>query len=386
MDKQAQQQAEIEQALANLDSGETWDTFCDLLKEAGRKVVQADNAPSNPLDRAEGYRYLARLTRASLKSYLEAADTTAPVFSRAVDETIKMGMDNPDNVYLAAPINGKYQYKITGTRGTVHYLGFGTQAGGYGKTGSLDTTGYLEAKDLSFDADGRFEIILSSEKPDKAANWLPMSLETRLVQVRQTRQDHKNEVLADVHIERIDGSNKPRPFEPYRVDKALKSAAFFVHMTSDLFKQWTEDFKQHTNELPRFNPDKALQAGGDPNIAYYHSYFKIADDEALEITLHPPECDFWNFQLGNYWLESLDYRYHDVHINPFTAKYAEDGSVRIILSKHKPLDIDLQSDINWMDSCNRNEGTMCVRWIRASSHPDPSVRLIKLSSLEPLSV
>jgi len=109
-------------------------------------------------------------------------------------------------------------------------------------------------------------------------------------------------------------------------------------------------------------------------------------DEALEITLHPPECDFWNFQLGNYWLESLDYRYHDVHINPFTAKYAEDGSVRIILSKHKPLDIDLQSYINWMDSCNRNEGTMCVRWIRASSHPNPSVRLIKLSSLEPLSV
>ena len=121
---------EQKKALENLNSGESWDTFCDMLKEAGHKIVMNEQAPTNPLDRAEGFRYLARLTRSALNSYLEASDTTAPVFRKAVDETIKMGMDNPDNVYLAAPINGKYQYRITGTRGTVHYLGFGTQAGG----------------------------------------------------------------------------------------------------------------------------------------------------------------------------------------------------------------------------------------------------------------
>ncbi len=368
----------IQQALENLNTGESWDSFCDLLKEAGHKVVLADSAPDNPLDRAEGFRYLARLTRAALNSYLEASDTTAPAFRQPVGETIKMGMDNPDNVYLASQINGKYDYKITGTRGTVHYLGFGTQAGGYGKTGSLDTTGYLEAKDLTMDADGNFEIILSNEKPEANVNWLPMTLDTRLVQVRQTRQDHKNEILANVTIERIDGSNLPRPFEPYRVDNALKSAAFFVHMTSDLFRQWTEEFKQHTNQLPRFNPDKALQAGGDPNIAYYHSYFKLEDDEALEIILNPPECDFWNFQLGNYWLESLDYRYYPVHINPFLAKYNDDGSVRIIVSKKQPSNVN---ELNWMDTCDRNEGTMCVRWIRAVEHPDPVSKVIKLSDV-----
>ena len=118
------------------------------------------------------------------------------------------------------------------------------------------------------------------------------------------------------------------------IDLALKSAAFFVHATSDLFRQWTEDFKAHTNELPRFSPEKALEAGGDPNIAYYHSYFKIEDDEALVIELTPPECDFWNFQMGNYWLESLDYRYYPVHLNKLTTKYKDDGSVRIIIAKN----------------------------------------------------
>lgn len=365
-------------ALNAILDGRSWEAFCDGLKEAGHKVILAANAPDNALDRAEGWRYLSRLTRAALESFVEAADTTAPEFRRPVHETIKMGMDNPDNIYLSAPVNGKYTYRITGTRGTVHYLGFGSQAGGYGKTGSLDTSGFLESADMIIDADGRFEIIASKDKPAHG-NWLPMTPETRLIQVRQTRLDHKNEIPANVSITRIDGKNEPYPFKPERMDVALKSAAFFVHATADLFRQWTEDFKKHTNELPRFDPQKALQAGGDPNIAYYHSYFSLKDDEGLLITLTPPPCDFWNFQLGNYWLESLDYRYYPVHLNKHTARYNKDGSVSILISKTDPAQFGIAS-VNWMNSCGRNEGTMCVRWIRATEHPQPHTRLIKLAN------
>ena len=361
------------EALAKLMSGESWDAFCDGLKEAGRKVIQADTAPETALDKAEGYRYLARLTRAALESFVEASDTTAPEFRRPVHETIKMGMDNPDNIYLAAPVNGKYAYRITGNRGSVHYLGFGSQAGGYGKTGSLDTTGYVEAADMQIEDNGSFELIASVEK--QPGNWLPMSEATRLIQVRQTRLDHDAEVPAVVKIERIDGANEPRPFAPERMDNALASAAFFVHATSDLFRQWSEGFKAHTNTLPRFDPDKAFQAGGDPNIAYYHSYFDIADDEALVIKFTPPNCDFWNFQLGNYWLESLDYRYFPVHLNKLTAQYDDDGSVSVVVSKTDP------GTKNWMNTCGRNQGTFCVRWIRAESHPQPLCELVKLKDL-----
>lgn len=369
----------IDEQLEHVINGQSWDAFCDGLKEAGHKIVLGEGSPNNALDRAEGWRYLTRLTRAALESFVETSDSTAPEFRRAAHETIKMGMDNPDNIYLAAPVNGKYQYRISGKRGTVHYLGFGSQAGGYGKTGTLDTTGYLEATDMVYNNDGSFDIIASCEKPAQG-NWLPLALETKLIQVRQTRLDHKNEIPAEVKIERIDGENCPRPFKPERMDNALKSAAFFTLATADLFKQWTEAFKQHTNELPRFNPEKALQAGGDPNIAYYHSYFSIADDEALIIRFTPPECDFWNFQLGNYWLESLDYRYYPVHLNKHTAHYEKDGSVTIIVSKTNPNDLGISS-YNWMNTCGHNEGTMCVRWIRASSHPTPQTQLIKLADL-----
>jgi hypothetical protein len=361
------------ESLARIMDGRSWDAFCDALKQAGRDVVLSPTAPNNVQDRAEGWRYLARLTRGALESFLEAADTQAPVFTRGVHETIKMGMDNPDNIYLTAPVNGNYTYRITGTRGTVHYLGFGAQAGGYGKTASLDTAGYLEAKDMHINSDGSFEIIASSVP--QSGNWLKMSPETRLLQVRQTRMDHKKEIPAQVHIERIDGAHQPRHITAERVDKALQGAGFFVAGTAKLFVQWTEDFRRHPNTLPRFNPEKALAAGGDPNIAYYHGYFVLQDDEALVVEFTPPACDFWNIQLANYWLESFDYRYFPVHLNKGTAHYNTDGSVRVVISKQA---VNAE---NWLDTCGHNEGTLCLRWVRAVEHPQPQVRVIKLSDL-----
>lgn len=362
-----------EASLARIMDGRSWDDFCDALKKVGHDIVLSPKAPTNPLDRAEGWRYLARLTRGALESFLEAADTQAPAFTRGVHDTIKMGMDNPDNIYLTAPVNGQYTYRITGTRGSVHYLGFGAQAGGYGKTASLDTAGYLDANDMQIAADGSFEIIASSTP--HTGNWLKMSPDTRLLQVRQTRMHHKTEIPAQVHIERIDGPNQPRHLSAERVDKALAGAGFFVAGTTRLFAQWSEDFRQHPNTLPRFDPAVALAAGGDPNIAYYHGYFQLADDEALVVDITPPACDFWNLQLANYWLESLDYRHFPVHVNKGTAHYQDDGSVRIVISK-QPVNTP-----NWLDTCGRNEGMLCLRWVRASEHPQPVTRVIKLTDL-----
>ena len=48
-----------------LMSGATWADFCDALKRAG-DVVRRDASPRDPFDRAEGFRYLSRLTRVAL--------------------------------------------------------------------------------------------------------------------------------------------------------------------------------------------------------------------------------------------------------------------------------------------------------------------------------
>lgn len=355
--------------------GRTWEDFCDSLKAAG-SVVIAEDSPRDPAVRAEGWRYLSRLTRAALETFVEASDAQAPQFQQTTGPTVKMGMDNPDNVYLNAPVNGTYQYEITGRRGTVHYLGFGTQAGNYGSTGSLNTTGSLDAANMKIEADGSFRVVASSTDPGDGSNWLPMQPDTRMIQIRQTRVDHRNEVLAQVDIRRIDGPSQPRPLEPERLDRMLQGAAGFVRGCSALFKNWADGFGETTNELPRFPHEKAIAAGGDPNIAYFHSSFRLESDEVLVIEATPPECDYWNFQLANYWLESLDYRFYDIHVNKGTAVESPDGSVRVVVAHEDP------GCDNWLDPCGHREGTMCWRWVRAESHPQPVCRVMKLAEFK----
>ena len=135
------------------DEDDPWSTFCAALARAGRQILRPD-APADPLTRAEGQRYLARLTRGALESCLEFADPEAPGFYSLSHETLKIGADNPDNFYQNASLDGRLEYRISGTRGTVHYLAFSTKAGGYGSTGGLAPTGFLDSTQLTIGADG----------------------------------------------------------------------------------------------------------------------------------------------------------------------------------------------------------------------------------------
>ena len=161
--------------------GTVWNRFCDTLKMAGN-VVLGPNTPSDPMNRMEGFRYLSRITRAALQTFVEHNDPRAPVLQRVVHETAKMGADHPDNYYQNAAISGEYEYRIRGNRGSVQYLGFFTQMGNYGQGRGMPPTGYLEASSLEIEPDGTFEIILSTE--EKSGNWLPMEKETGTLIVR----------------------------------------------------------------------------------------------------------------------------------------------------------------------------------------------------------
>ena len=359
-------------------SGKAWDEFCDTLKAAGAALT-FPGAPRDPFNQAEGYRYLSRLARGGLMAFVENADPRAPVLHRVAHETVKLGSDNPDNYYQTAAIHGDLEYRISGRRNTVTYLSFGTQAGHYGQSGGLPPTGHVEAGEIEIGEDGTFELIVSRRRRD--GNWLPMTAESRTLIVRQTFLDRKTEAPAELHIERIgcaEDERRPRPLTPEQLDEGLKSAGTLVAGAAMLFANWARGFRRHSNTLPMFDPDVSLQAGGDPNIVYYHSHWAIADDEALLIEAMPPECEHWNFQLNNYWMESLDYRYHTIHTNKHLAHHQEDGSIRLVVAHEDP------GLPNWLETAGHTSGTMCFRWVRAKEHPQPRTRLVKLSELRGL--
>ena len=355
--------------------GRAWNEFCDTLKAAGA-ALQFPGAPQDPFNQAEGYRYLSRIARAGLMAFVEHADAKAPVLHRVVNEVTKLGADNPDNFYQTAALDGSYEYRITGQRNTVAYLSFGTQSGHYGQGGGLPPTGHMESDRIGMNADGTFELVLSSRP--QPGNWLPMTPETGTLVVRQTFLDREAESPAELRIERIDcpeHERRPAPLTPRQLDEGLTKAGALVAGAPLLFAKWARDFQKHSNALPMFDPDVSLAAGGDPNITYYHSHWAIAEDEALLIEVMPPECEYWNFQLNNYWMESLDYRHHRIHTNKHLARYEDDNSIRLIVAHEDP------GQPNWMETAGHSCGTMCFRWVRATERPQPRTRLVALSSL-----
>lgn len=353
-------------------SGQTWDEFCDTLKRAGQQVLRPE-APASELDRAEGWRYLTRLLRIGLEMHLECADPDFPAFFMPSHETGKIGADNPDNLYLMARINGRNEYLLRGTRGTVSYLSIGTQKGGYEADGKMEQTGFLDSNDLVLDSEGRFEIVVSAERPAGAANWLRIEPASNAVLVRQTFMDRRAEQPAVLAIVRRGSDARPAPLSAERIQRSLGNAARFVEGTATLFANWAQSYLPLPNQLPPANQALCQSVGGDPNIFYYHSYWQLAPDEALVIHFERiPDCRFWNLQINNWWMESLDYRHHRIHHNMHSARPDADGGVTLVLSHRDP------GHPNWLETAGHDRGTMCLRWVGANEQVHPSTRVVKL--------
>jgi len=353
-------------------SGKSWEEFCDALKEAG-KIILRPEAPATELDRAEGWRYLTRLTRLALESKLEFSDPDFPGFYSLSHETAKIGGDNPDNIYHNATIDGNYDYRITGTRGTVPYISWGTKANAYDSDGTMQSTGELDTNTLEINPDGSYEIILS-QKPHNR-NWLPLKPSSTMVLARQTFPDKKAAVPATMKIERIGGPKQPQPLSAKALDKGLHDAAAFVTGTARTFADLSRDFMAHPNDWVPIEQAYWQKIGGDPNIVYHHMYWKLAEDEAMVLETPVPECFMWNVQLDNWWWESLDYRYLPAHMNNAMAKYNPDGSVRVVFAHRNP-GVD-----NYVSTGGHGSGTLFWRWIRAKSAPEPKISVVKIAAL-----
>lgn len=356
----------------NDSSPDLWDRFCLRLGEA-RETLRADGSPDNPLDQVEGARYLSRILRLGLEMYLEGGDPDFPGFVRPSHETAKLGGDNPDNLYLSATILGDRTYRLTGNIGTVHYLSIGSKANRYAIDGTMASTGELQKGQFLADADGNFTIIASVEKPSgDGVAWLPLAADSNILQVRQTFLDRRREQPARFAIERISpGPAFPPPPDPEAIEQRMMAAADFVVNSTRLFAGWTRMFMAHPNQLRDWGQDMFQKAGGDPAIFYVHGYWKLAPGEMLVIETDVPECEHWNIQVDNWWMESLDYRYVPACINLGNARLDADGKVRIVLANEDP------GVPNWLTTHGHHEGHLVLRWVRAHSHPVPTTRVVR---------
>jgi hypothetical protein len=363
--------------LGRLASGQAWAEFCDRLKEAG-KIILREESPSNEIDRAEGVRYLGRLTRMALEVCFENSDPDFPTLLNIPNATAKAGADNPDNIYLTATISGDGEYRLRGTRGTVSLLSFGTKSLVAGRDGTqgqavATSTGGLDGKSLVVNPDGTFEIAVSRAR--SSGNWLPLSAASNVLVVRQTFLDRSLEVPATVAVERVGGPAAPRPVSAKRAVWALEATADLVTRIAVRYADWAKWYQAIPNTLATIEGSPLREEGADPNIRYLYGYWSIGADEGLVIETPVPPCERWDFQINNYWMESLDYRYHRISVNKYNARYNADGSVTLIVAASDP------GLGNFLDTAGHSCGTMVLRWTRADHHPVPECKVEKLAAL-----
>ena len=161
-----------EEAVAKVVDGSAWAEFCGLLAKAGA-VVTREDLETTAFDRAEGLRYLSRLLRAGLASFVEATGPAHPLF-RPLPDLVKMGLDNPDNYYVSAPIDARHDYRIRGRRQTIHYLSFAAQNQNFAARDRITGgAGHLNDSELALEPDGSFEIEIARET-GVAAGALPV--------------------------------------------------------------------------------------------------------------------------------------------------------------------------------------------------------------------
>ena len=363
-------------AVDKVVNAEAWNEFCDLLKKAGEVILRED-LETSAFDRAEGLRYLSRLLRAGLHSFCENPGKANPRF-RTMPDDVKMGLDNPDNYYVGAPVDPRYTYRIRGRRGTIHYMSFAAQSQNFAAREKIaGGAGHIEDSELELAPDGSFEIIASQK--EQPGNWLRMNETTSQILLRQTFLDRLNEKPVEVEIECLDTDTPPAPLDPKRVPGMLLGSAMYAIGCAQWFADWVVEFKDQApvNQFHLPDEEQHRLVGGDPNIRLWLGQWKLGPDEALVIEAKPPRCDYWNFQLGNIWAESLDFKNRRVHTNSHTTTYNDDGSWTLVIAHRDPG----ERYPNWMDTAGHEHGTMGVRWVRADALPEPECRVVKLADL-----
>ena len=357
--------------------GSMWNDFCDQLKAAGQLLATSDS-PGDVENRALGYRFLTRLLRGGLESSVDYADPQYPDFFRLADETKHLLNDNPDNFYQNCVVDGHFDYRITGQRGTVPWFSIGSKVSG-GEVAGMASTGEIDSRNMAFNDDGSFEILVSQK--ERTGNWLPVTEDTRMLIVRQSFGDRSKEEITKLSIECLSPERPNNNLDPEALEAQLQGALRFMTSTCNLTVDWMARYKrQWLNALPEDDQALCHAAGGDPNIHYYQSYYDLAPDEALLVHLNDiPECETWNLQLSNYWMEALEYRFFQISVNKFTASYEDDGSAYIVISHENPG----PRYPNWLDTLGHNPGGMLGRYVGSKNPPgEMSSKIVKVADLQ----
>lgn len=353
-------------------SEEAYQGFLDALQTSGDLILA--ETPEDGPERAEGFRHLVRLIEMQNARATDDHDVAHPHITRCPSISCRLGFDNPDFTYInVTPISPDYTYRVFGQRGTVPYLSmqvFDNPLGG---------EVFMTSEDLVVEEDGSYEVILSATEPADASNWMELKPTAFFFIMRNGFYDWDNEIEAGVQVEVVAGPMSG----PVR------------HLTVDEFVSDLGSLAQRLQVLPATilsardgwpvndvnEPDPGafgIPGAGVPSAVSSAGRYELDPDEAMIIETPVPDVIHGGIQLGNVWVESIDYQTRQTSLNWFQSVADSDGIIRYVLAHEDP------GVPNWLDISGHPRGGIFMRWQSPSdeSYPDkPAVTVVPFDEI-----
>lgn len=350
----------------------SWRDYLAPLAEA-EALLELTETPHDPQTRADLYRQLQMNLSLAYFIYFQS-DPLHPDWLPFLN-SVFMLQPNPDDTYFIAPLRGDLRYRLVGERGSVHFL---TLDIGRGIMGTRDEIhpplGQFDLDDLHIEQDGRFELLLSGQRPiGYSGNWLPLHREADFAMLRQRSYAWGAERDARIAIECLDAPiSKP----PMGYEEIARRTGELMSYAARLSRRWLVHMQQLRARIKVNEFEFFAFGGGLANQAYWQALFDFREDEALILETDLPQTRrYWNVQLNDALFNTLDYVDHQSSLNEYQAHVDEDGRFRAVIAHRDP------GVPNWLDTCGHNRGTAIGRWYACSSEPVPTLKRVPLDDV-----
>jgi hypothetical protein len=250
-----------------------WGDYLEAMKPAG-DLIERSWRPGDEQYRADLYRQLVMNIGYAYFQYFQS-DATHPDFMPLWNSVFVL-QPNPDDVYLFAPLQGDLRYKLVGDRGTIRHITFRL---GHDMIGMSDNpqpgTDYFALEDSMVGREGKFEILLSSVKPEGyRGNWRYLDPQVDYMIVRQRSYDWGNEVDSRIAIECLDAPDLKRQMLPDEIARRLDKLVKLPERWSALWIDWQNELLKKLGRN-RFELNTFAEMGGVQDQFYWQAIFDL---------------------------------------------------------------------------------------------------------------
>ena len=359
-------------------------SFADAVLEAEKVIAGAPHVQS-ARDLAEGYDYLAGSIQASLH-LAWAYQRDFPYFVQSTGPYTKLGLDNPDALYLHSYVREDAEYIVTGRRGSTRDLSFQVLNGDYSPVEVPDSLTAFDDRDIDIAADGSFELRFgppeaAAGRPGAPGNYFVLGPGSAMLVVREVYSDWAAEKRGILRIQRADKIGAaPEPPDEALLAKRYTVAGKILLSRLRTFLAFPDWFylnePVNTMTAPRRTP------GGLASQFSSAGHFDLGPDQAMIVTVPDAGRDlapYQGIQLGSMWYVSLDYINHQTSLTADQARRDPDGRLRFVLTQADP------GVANWLELTGRRRGYVQIRWQRLAHDlgPEhgPQVEVVPAASL-----